>query len=191
VDVTQLAAVPGNRCVILTWTASGAPSHAGYHVYRGDDTDGPFERLTEELLQPEGPHRYEDHGCRGDHRYAYRVGAVAADGSEEIMGPVVVTTPQWAPLVTALSGVVPNPFRNSTELRFSLAAPGPARLSVYDVGGRLVRVLCDGELPAGDHVVTWKAGTGSLRASAGIYFVRLETGERRVTKRVVLLGSTR
>jgi flagellar hook assembly protein FlgD len=72
-----------------------------------------------------------------------------------------------------------------------LASAGRARLSVYDVTGRLVRVVRDQEWPAGEHVVEWNGRTDAGAAAAGIYFVRFEAGERRQTERVVFLGSSR
>ncbi len=96
-----------------------------------------------------------------------------------------------APARSGLGAVLPNPFRDVTEIRFALAAPGRARVAVYDVAGRLLRVLRDGELPAGVHATTWDGRAGGERAAGGVYFVRLETGGREETKRVVYLGAGR
>ena len=93
-----------------------------------------------------------------------------------------------APAITGLSGVAPNPFRGTTEVRFSLAQAGVAKVALYDVAGRLVRVLRDEPLPAGSHAVTWDGRTGSARAAPGIYFVRFEAAGTRETRRVVFLG---
>jgi len=38
----------------------------------------------------------------------------------------------------------PNPFTSSTRIRFSAPHAGPARLAVYDAGGRQVAVLAEG-----------------------------------------------
>lgn len=76
----------------------------------------------------------------------------------------------------------PNPFRGRTTLRFSLGKDCRARLVVQDVGGRLIAVLVDAELPAGTHAAVWDA-----RAPAGIYFCRLEVVDLIATKKMVLL----
>lgn len=93
-----------------------------------------------------------------------------------------------APRVTGLTGVAPSPFRGRTEVHFSLARGGVAKVTLYDVTGRLVRVLRDGEMPPGAHVVPWDGRAGSARAAAGIYFVRFEAAGTRQTERVVFLG---
>jgi hypothetical protein len=77
----------------------------------------------------------------------------------------------------------PNPFTLSTTVRFRLPAAGPVRLAVYDVTGREVARLLDGTRPAGEHAVVWQPGG----TPSGVYFVRLESGGRVVTKRCVKL----
>jgi hypothetical protein len=90
-----------------------------------------------------------------------------------------------------LSGAAPNPFRERTDIRFSLAAPVGVRLDVHDVAGRLVRRLVDGSsLAPGLHASVWDGRDERGRAvPAGIYFVRLETADGfRATRKVLRLG---
>jgi hypothetical protein len=73
-----------------------------------------------------------------------------------------------------LAGNAPNPFNPRTTVKFGLAAPGRARLDVFDVRGRLVRTLLDAELAAGDHAVAWDGCDDLGRgAASGSYFCRL------------------
>jgi hypothetical protein len=53
----------------------------------------------------------------------------------------------------------------------TLPAPGPATLDLYDVTGRHVARLWEGETPAGVTAVTWPRGS----ARPGVYFARLTT----------------
>jgi hypothetical protein len=71
----------------------------------------------------------------------------------------------------------PNPFAESTELRFALAQSRDVRLSVLDVAGRRVQLLVEGPAPAGVTAVAWD-GRDSLgrRVAPGVYFFRLESG---------------
>lgn len=71
----------------------------------------------------------------------------------------------------------PNPSRGPVTLRFTLPRSGTTRLAAYDVRGRLVAVLADGERAAGTHAVTW----GAERLPAGAYLVRLEAGGEAAT----------
>ena len=88
-----------------------------------------------------------------------------------------------------LSRGVPNPFRSSIALEYSLPQEGDVELAVYDVGGRRVRTLVHRRMAPGTHGVTWDGRHGSgLGADAGIYFMRLSVGgEVRRTQKVVLL----
>ncbi len=57
------------------------------------------------------------------------------------------------------------------------------RLSVYDVQGRLVRVLVASEQPAGRYEVAFEAGT----LPSGVYFYRVEAGAFRAVRQMLLL----
>jgi len=93
------------------------------------------------------------------------------------------------PAPATLAPPAPNPFNPRTALSFTLAEAGPARLAVYDLQGRLVRRLHDGELAAGAHVRTWDGrGDGGRRLAGGPYLVRLDaSGAPPQTRKVVLL----
>ena len=60
---------------------------------------------------------------------------------------------------------------------------GAVTLDVFDLAGRQVARLLDGERPAGEHAVEWDAGA----APAGVYYVRLATAGRTVATRCVKL----
>jgi Zn-dependent metalloprotease/subtilisin-like proprotein convertase family protein len=82
----------------------------------------------------------------------------------------------------------PNPFNPATRLAFNLPSTGHARLEVFDLLGRSVRIISDEVLPAGRHLVEWDGTTASgERASSGLYFARLIAGEKRASIRMTLL----
>jgi flagellar hook assembly protein FlgD len=75
--------------------------------------------------------------------------------------------------------VWPNPFNPRTTIRFDLPEAGPARLSVFDVAGHLVRTLVDESLSLGRHEAVWDGLDSSGRAvGSGSYLARLEFGGR-------------
>jgi hypothetical protein len=82
----------------------------------------------------------------------------------------------------------PNPFNPTTRLAFELPVAAPVRLAIYDVSGRLVRLLVDGNREAGRHEITWHGRDQADRQlGSGIYFYRLEAlGETR-TRRMVMI----
>jgi hypothetical protein len=92
------------------------------------------------------------------------------------------------PKVTSLSGNFPNPFNPSTRIRFGLAPKGHVSLRVYDVSGKLVRVLIDEVRDAGSYETVWDGRNGGGKAIAsGIYFCRMEAKDFDRTLKMVLL----
>ena len=78
----------------------------------------------------------------------------------------------------------PNPFNPSTNIGFQLPGIAKVSLAVYDVLGRKVSVLIDGQpMSAGHHVVRFD---GSDLAS-GMYFYRLTAGEFSEVGKMVLM----
>ena len=84
----------------------------------------------------------------------------------------------------------PNPFNASTVIPFQIPAglAGPTRLVIYNLTGQIVRVLTDGHLAAGAHVLAWDGKDGSGEAAAsGVYIYRLEGTSFAITRRMLLL----
>lgn len=93
----------------------------------------------------------------------------------------------------SLSQNYPNPFNPTTTIRFKvegqrLKVPLPTTLKIYNVLGQLVRTLVDDEKLSGSYEVIWdgKDGQGKEVAS-GIYFCKLEVGNKNRTKKMVLM----
>ena len=82
----------------------------------------------------------------------------------------------------------PNPFNPSTQIKFSLPAAAPARLAIFDMLGREVRVLHDGSLDAGVHQVTWDGRSSiGIPVPSGVYFCRLVQGGRQLSQKLLLV----
>jgi hypothetical protein len=71
----------------------------------------------------------------------------------------------------------PNPFNPRTTIRFDLPTAVQVRLAIYDLAGRLVRVLVEGEVAVGSHEAVWDGRDASGRsAPSGSYLARLVAG---------------
>jgi hypothetical protein len=77
----------------------------------------------------------------------------------------------------------PNPFNPATTISFQAPTAGPARLAIYDLQGRLVEVLLDGDVAAGPVQREWRP---SGQAS-GVFMARLECGGAVATRRLALV----
>jgi hypothetical protein len=63
----------------------------------------------------------------------------------------------------------PNPFNPSTVIGYHLPVDARVTLRVFDLLGREIATLVDGQVQAGSHSVTWNAGS----FGSGVYFARL------------------
>jgi hypothetical protein len=96
------------------------------------------------------------------------------------------------PRVMALEQNYPNPFNPETSISFSV--PGnekevtAVRLSVYNMRGRLVKMLIDRKVEAGRHTVVWDGRDETGRqVSSGIYLYRLDAGDEVAVRKMVVL----
>jgi aminopeptidase N len=77
----------------------------------------------------------------------------------------------------------PNPFNPSTMIKFSLGKAGYTTLKLYDVLGKEVAALVNGELEAGQHEVTLDASS----LPSGSYFYTLTSGSYTETRKMMFL----
>lgn len=138
--------------------------------------DGPAGDLT---LQDNSPCLPENNVCNAQ---------IGAEGEGCTAG---VSSTGDAPIAlrTGITGNHPNPFNPRTLVSFDLAEGGPASLLVYDVSGRLVRTLIQGEVMAsGRQEVLWDGyDDQGQRAAAGIYLARLQAGGRQSTHKMIMI----
>jgi len=91
-------------------------------------------------------------------------------------------------LVTELYGNFPNPFSSSTIIKFSLKEATYVKLSVYNIRGQLVNRLIDEDMVAGaDYQVKWGGTSNDKKFANGIYFYKLETGNKTFLKKMILM----
>lgn len=88
-----------------------------------------------------------------------------------------------APTEFNLTQNYPNPFNPQTVIAYRLPCKGKVRLTVYDIQGKEVAVLANGEQEAGMNQVIFD-GSG---LASGVYLYRLETNHTVETRRMVLL----
>jgi len=81
----------------------------------------------------------------------------------------------------------PSPFNPSATIRYSLDGRTRAVLEVFDVLGRRVIRLVDQVQAPGVHEVVWNGlDARGLDVSSGVYFVRMVTGEKAATTKIVM-----
>jgi hypothetical protein len=77
----------------------------------------------------------------------------------------------------------PNPFNPSTDIKFSISENGLVKLAVYDISGKLIETLFNGNLNSGVYNINFNAS----KLSSGTYFYRLEANGQVETRKMILV----
>jgi hypothetical protein len=183
VELTTFTASSSGDTVELTWGTASETGNAGFEVERSLDGtsfttigfEPGFGTTTEART-----YRFTDDSPPFATSLFYRLRQVDVDGTFEF-SPVaeVRVTPQ----AVALLPSAPNPFRQSTRLRYELPETAAVTVQVFDLLGRKVATLADGNQPAGRHELTLDAAG----LASGTYFIRLRAGETMATEMVRLV----
>jgi len=93
---------------------------------------------------------------------------------------------------TGLASFAPNPLMGGAtgRIRFTMARDGQAKVTIFDINGRLVKTVYDGPARQGENEATWDATDSSgRRAASGVYFIRMSTLGEQFRTKLVLLGN--
>ncbi len=121
---------------------------------------------------------------------AYNLGAVVSSGPYIIASITGIddTESDMLPDEFTLEQNYPNPFNPETEIKFTLPRASVVTLEIYNVLGKRIRTLVNGQLSAGFKTISWD-GCNDLGQdmSTGMYFYRLQTDQLAETKKMLLL----
>lgn len=175
--------------VELMWPAPADPGE-GCHVYRREESGTPL-RLTDQPLDGYGSNltytdRPQGYTSGTVLYYSYSVVNGGIEGPPSLETEVKLAgTPA---VQTRLLPNVPNPFNPLTEIRFELSEPQQVRVIVYDVTGRLVKVLAEGQLGSGLQTRIWQGRDSAGRqVPSGAYYVRLVADGKVDHQKIMLL----
>lgn len=142
-----------------------------------DSIDSPEDTNVHTLLV--APHVHETAGTdfQGQNMYWDNVYAITSGD---------VTSNEFednSPFKFRLNQNYPNPFNPSTKISFSLPVSSNVKLEVYDLMGRKVRSLLNGQMNSGEHEIAFDANG----LSSGIYIYRLQAGGNVINRMMTLL----
>ena len=95
---------------------------------------------------------------------------------------------QNLPLTLQLFQNYPNPFNSQTRIKFSIPENSKVELNIYDIRGRFVRAVFNGDLKKGFHEKIWDSrnNSGNL-VSTGVYFYQLKYEGENIIKKMYLI----
>ncbi|MEA2096302.1 MAG: T9SS type A sorting domain-containing protein [Candidatus Cloacimonadota bacterium] len=82
----------------------------------------------------------------------------------------------------------PNPFNPETKIVFDLPESGQVKLEIYNIKGQKVKTLLDCYMSPGRSEMLWNSkDDNGKRVSSGVYFYRLQTPMKKITKKMLML----
>ena len=77
----------------------------------------------------------------------------------------------------------PNPFNHRTTISYGVPEKSFVNIDIFDIKGRLVESLVSDEHENGFYQQSWNGGN----VASGLYFIKLSTGKKILTKKMILL----
>lgn len=143
--------------------------------------------------------QYAPAGPLADGHYWWKVKAYGAEYLEpfqsetrffavNLYGGVTGEPAVPAPERLGLAPPCPDPANSTVKLSWEQPIPGNGRLEIYNVTGKRVKILHDGQTGKGVHVKNWDLrDEAGKRVPNGVYFFRLRTGETEDVKRLTVV----
>jgi hypothetical protein len=182
-EIADIRAGVGDEGVLLDWAVEGDPIAAILRVLRSVGDDGPVAvsgSLPGAAVRWLDTDAYEA-SDKGLKPLVYWLEMVEDDGTVSRFGPSEAVTFPGPARELALS-VYPSPAAGALTVAFTLPEAGRVTVALYDLSGRHVATVYDGETAAGRH-----EASGDVSAlTPGVYLARLETDAGTLTRRLVV-----
>ena len=169
--------------VAVTWNPNAEPDIAGYKIYYGQvsknyDHSIDLNRKTEYTISS-----LPDTGLYYFAVTAYDLAGNESGYSEEVS--IYIKQPRF---FYGLQQNFPNPFNPFTLIPYHLPRNMKFKLAVYDLTGRLVKILDEGEREAGKYLIKWDGKDERNRSVAtGTYICRLVSEGFYQTRKLIVL----
>jgi hypothetical protein len=166
--------------LLLVWETGTEENVNGYHIWRSEQADSPFVRLTAEWISSGTKvYSYQDRQVIDHQNYCYRLEAVFIQGNSMIfesntacaVADIVDLNPP--PQTTMLYPNYPNPFSDRTVVRFALSERAIVNLVIRSSGQKPGIILMNQLCEAGIHELLFD-GSGF---SEGMYVCELRAGK--------------
>jgi len=183
IDFTATSTATGAE---LDWQTATEIDNFGFDVERRVESNPQWSNVAfiKGVGTSTSPHRYTFiDGSLSTGRYSYRLKQIDQSGLSKYSKEVEIDA-GLAPQKFTLEQNYPNPFNPTTTIGFTLANDGRVSLKVYDMMGREVATLLDENRKAGEYQqVVFDAS----RYASGVYFAVLQSGEKQLIKKMLMV----
>ncbi len=182
IELAFFSASVVNKQVLLKWGTNSESNNYGFQVYRSADADGPYQLLSQEIIQGavnSTEHReysYLDEQVEANKTYYYKLADLDREGGVRFHGPVCIRTA--GPTAYSLEQNYPNPFNGETRINFSMKEAGVVELQVLNLQGQHVRTLLQRTMEPGNHFAVWNGRDDNGKfMSSGIYLYQIRAND--------------
>jgi len=187
--------------IVLTWTTESETENLGFILEKkivGANGNSPSSwsqvasYVTDKVLTGHGStsakhaYQYTDKAVQPGATYLFRLADVDYSGKVKWHKEVEVKVEAGAvriPTQFGLQAIYPNPFNPALTIHYGLIEDGQVSLKVYNLRGELVEVLKSTYALNGTYSVNWQP----QNLSAGIYLIRLQSGNKTNMQKVVFV----
>ncbi len=183
VELTNFSLSSNKKQVNLKWSTSTETNNAGFEIQRSRDKIN-FKKIG--YIKGAGSstkmhdYSFADNSLSSS-KYYYRLKQIDFDGSYKYSK--IIEASISLPRKFALEQNYPNPFNPSTTIEYSVPKDRRINLSVFNVLGEKVDEIYSGFKKAGNYKINFNAED----LSSGVYFYRLKSGKKSITKKLILL----
>ena len=200
VEFSAFTAVAGSgNKVSLQWITQSETNLVGFRIYRGRDLDLNSAMMLNTFISATNTSQtqvyvFADKEIPENGNYFYWLQCLDLDGSTQTFGPtsalVNFTDPgtPGIPLVQGINRAYPNPFNPRTRIQIGVLGSGPAKLTVFNLKGQVVKVLLDEFRQEGTYSLDWD-GTDSRgkNVPSGVYQLVLKQGGKSFSSKLTLI----
>ena len=171
-----------NKDVSLDWSTASESNNKGFDIQRS--TNG-IDWITIGFVNGVGTsstlqkYHYDDRGLTPS-KYYYRLKQIDFDGKFKYSSIISFNLTDKAGY--SLEQNYPNPFNGRTMISYSIPRSTKVRITVYDLQGRIIKLIEEGIKPAGRHAI--EVNIGGL--GRGIYYYKMDADEFSTTRKMIV-----
>jgi len=174
------------RSALLSWQTASETHNFGFQIERMcEKNSGNWEVIGfvpgNGTSSEQHSYQFVDEEELPAGTYFYRLKQMDTDGNHHY-SDVQKRTVQ-APHFFTLKQNYPNPFNPQTTIEFQLKNDGYVSIVVYDIHGRKIDTLVDGDRDNGHHRISFNAE----KLSAGTYFYEMQAGNYNKVRKMTVL----
>jgi photosystem II stability/assembly factor-like uncharacterized protein len=183
VELNSFTSVTERNNVTFSWSTTTELNNRGFELER-KTPDGTIKTIA--FIQGNGTYSevkkytYTDKNLSNG-KYSYRLKQLDFNGTSKTYNYINVEINESDKFI--LGQNYPNPFNPTTVISYSLPEPGNVTLKVYDILGKEITTLVNGNKPAGQYTTDFNAD----KLPSGIYLYTLHAGNFVETRKLLLL----